>query len=62
MYSICNLPSIFSWQEFLTLFTLYCQFYLSNGPDKKERAKHNEHVEMRKGDNLTIVSTTLLIS
>ena len=48
MYTICNFPSIFSWQEFLTQFNLYCQFYLSNGPDKKERAKHNEHIEMRK--------------
>ena len=35
---------------------------LSNGPDKKGKAKPNEQVRMQKGANFTIVSTTLLIS
>ena len=34
---------------------------LSNGPDKKERTKRNEHVGMQKGALFSIVSTTLLI-
>ena len=34
---------------------------LSNGPDKKERKKCNEHVGMQKDANFTTVSTTLLI-
>ena len=34
---------------------------LSNGPDKKERTKHNEHVGMQKHANFTTVSTMLLI-
>ena len=34
---------------------------LSNGPDKKERTKHNEHVGMQKNANFIAVSTILLI-
>ena len=34
---------------------------LSNGPDKKERNKNNEHAKMQKCANFTIVSTSLLI-
>ena len=34
---------------------------LSNGADKKERTKRNEHIGMQRGVNFTIVSTTLLI-
>jgi len=34
---------------------------LSNGPDKKERTKRNEHVQMQKGAIFTVVSTTFLI-
>ena len=34
---------------------------LSNGADKKERTKRNEHVGMQKGAIFTIVSNTLLI-
>ena len=35
---------------------------LSNGPDKKERTKRNEHmIGIQRGGNFTIVSTTLLI-
>ena len=36
-------------------------FPLSNGPDKKEKAKRNEHVRMQKGGNFTNVSNILLI-
>jgi len=32
---------------------------LSNGPDKKERTKRNEHVGMQNGANFTIVSSSL---
>ena len=35
--------------------------HLSNGPDKKERTKRNEHFRMQKGAIFTIVSTTFLI-
>ena len=34
---------------------------LSNGQDKKERTKCNEHIRMPKYANFTIFSTTLLI-
>ena len=34
---------------------------LSNGPDKKERTKRNEHVRMQRGGNFTIVPMALLI-
>ena len=34
---------------------------LSNGPDKTERTKNNEHVEMQKGAKFTVLSFTLLI-
>ena len=34
---------------------------LSNGQDKKERTKRNEHIGMQKCANFTIFSTTLLI-
>ena len=29
---------------------------LGNGPEKKERAKRNEHIEMQKGANFTVGS------
>ena len=35
-------------------------FWLSNGPEEKERTKCNEHVGMQKGANF-ILSVTLLI-
>ena len=34
---------------------------LSNGQDKKERTKCNEHIGMQKSANFTVFSTTLLI-
>ena len=34
---------------------------ISNGPDKKEGTKGNEHVGMHKGTNFTIVSTKFLL-
>ena len=34
---------------------------LSNGQDKKERTKRNEHIGMQKSANFTVFSTTLLI-
>ena len=36
-------------------------FLLSNGPDKKERTKCNEHIGKNKGAIFNFVSTTLLI-
>ena len=34
---------------------------LSNGPDKKERTKGNEHVKVQKGANITIVMNFWLV-
>ena len=33
---------------------------ISNGPDKKERTKRNEHIGMQKSANFTVFSTTLV--
>ena len=34
---------------------------LSNGPDKKERTKRNEHVKVQKNANITIVMNFWLV-
>ena len=56
---------VFAWTWSQGVFPLHqvstVVLVLSSGSDKKERAKRNEHVECEKGDNLIIVSTTLLI-
>ena len=49
--------SLLSKNNFIQSFLLS----FSNGPDKKERTKRNEHVGMQKDANFTTVSTMLLI-